>query len=113
MRSTSAPANSSRRQLPALVGLALAALLMLVIPSAAQAAPTMSPALSSGAVVTETEPSEDLPFSFSVRVRDGGEPVSGARILVEGDGFETEGETDDKGLARSGSRAGRVHDHPR
>lgn len=102
MRSTSAPANSSRRQLPALVGLALAALLMLVIPSAAQAAPTMSPALSSGAVVTETEPSEDLPFSFSVRVRDGGEPVSGARIIVEGDGFETEGETDDKGLAKIG-----------
>lgn len=113
MRSTSATATPSLRQIPILLGLVLAALMMLVIPSPASAAPTvaaspvasapaaLSGVVASGVVVTEAEDDEH-PFSFTVRVRHEGEPVPGARIIVEGNGFNGEGTTDESGVVRIG-----------
>lgn len=111
MRPTSATATPSLRQLPVLLGFVLAALMMLVIPSAASAAPAAgldaapavvvgAPQVPSGIIVTE--PEDESPFSFTVRVRNAGEPVEGARIIVEGNGFEGEGTTDDTGAVRIG-----------
>ena len=103
MRSTSAIATSgmttsARRWLTLIIGFMMGAMLLVAAPGA-KAAPVASavPASAVGAgVVMEPADSE---FSFTVRVRDAGEPVEGARILVEGNGFNGEGETNAEGVA--------------
>ena len=114
MRPTSATATLSLRQLPVLLGCVLAALMMLVIPSAASAGPALpsgsavgqsatgtGTGTGTGSILAEAE-DEEQPFSFTVRVRNTGEPVEGARITVEGNGFSGEGTTDATGTVRIG-----------
>jgi neutral amino acid transport system permease protein len=60
---------------------------------------------SPGAALADTSDDEgevDTPYTIVVNVRTGGEPIPEATILVSGNGFEAEGETDEDGRARIG-----------
>lgn len=51
----------------------------------------------------QTQDEEDLPYSVAVNVKTAGEGIEGATVVVTGgDGFENEGETDDRGRVTIG-----------
>jgi len=98
MNRTIAPKRRSRPVAPvALAGILIAILAWLLAPAPAFAAtPEPEPTTSA------TDEPVETPFTVVVNVRTGGEGVEGATVVVSGDGYEAEAETDDDGQARVG-----------
>ncbi|MDO5502645.1 MAG: branched-chain amino acid ABC transporter permease [Actinomycetia bacterium] len=78
--------------MPVFLALIISGLLMLLLPSAAQAAPAAAPTAPSAGVVAEPVDPAEAAYQFTGLVSFEGEPVANVRITVEGEDVEFSGE---------------------